>query len=63
VALSTGPHTAHTAHTAHPVCAARYGRPRRVRQDVREGAAVVAFSAAASTGVALALLLLMWLVG
>ncbi len=50
-------------HTAHPVCAARYGRPRRVRQDVREGIAVAAFSALASTCVALALLVLMSLVG
>jgi hypothetical protein len=53
-----------TAHrTAHPVCAARYGRPRRVRQDVREGVAVVVFSAAASTCVALVLLVLVALVG
>jgi hypothetical protein len=38
-------------------------RPRRVRQEVREGMAVVVFSAVASTGVALVLLLLMSLVG
>ena len=31
---------------------------RRVRQEVRDGIAVIAFSAAASTGLALALLLL-----
>jgi hypothetical protein len=37
----------------------RFAAPaRRVRQQVRDGAVVVAFSAAASTGVALALLLL-----
>ena len=36
---------------------------RRVRQEVRDGVAVVAFSAAASTGLALALLLLLRLAG
>jgi hypothetical protein len=32
--------------------------PRRVRQHVRDGAAVIAFSATASTAVALAIVLL-----
>jgi len=36
---------------------------RRVRHQVRDGVAVIAFSAAASTGVALALLLLITLAG
>ncbi len=36
---------------------------RRVRHEVRDGAAVVAFSAAASTGFALALLLLVRVAG
>lgn len=36
---------------------------RRVRHEVRDGVAVVAFSAAASTGLALALLLLVRLAG
>jgi hypothetical protein len=36
---------------------------RRVRHEVRDGAAVVLFSAAASTGLALALLLLLRLAG
>jgi hypothetical protein len=36
---------------------------RRVRHEVRDGIAVIAFSAAASTGVALALLLLVHVAG
>ncbi len=36
---------------------------RRVRHQVRDGAAVIAFSAAASTGLALALLVLVQLAG
>ena len=36
---------------------------RRVRQEVRDGVAVAAFSAAASLGLALTLLLLVSLVG
>ena len=36
---------------------------RRVRHDVRDGVVVIAFSAAASTGVALALLLLVRVAG
>jgi hypothetical protein len=37
--------------------------PRRVRHLVRDGVAVIAFSAAASTALALALLLLVTLAG
>jgi hypothetical protein len=37
--------------------------PRRVRHEVRDGAVVVAFSAAASTAVALAFMLLVRLAG
>ena len=36
---------------------------RRVRHEVRDGVAVIAFSAAASTGLATAMLLLVKLVG
>jgi hypothetical protein len=36
---------------------------RRVRHEIRDGVAVIAFSALASTGVALALLLLVTLAG
>ena len=43
--------------------AARAVAPRRVRHEVRDGAAVIAFSAAASTGLALALMLLARLAG
>jgi hypothetical protein len=39
------------------------GPARRVRHQVRDGVAVIAFSAAASTGVALALLLLVHVAG
>ena len=39
------------------------GPVRRVRHDVRDGLVVVAFSAAASTGLALALLLLVRVAG
>jgi hypothetical protein len=37
--------------------------PRRVRHDVRDGLAVIAFSAVASTGLALAFLVLVRLAG
>ena len=37
--------------------------PRRVRHEVRDGVAVIVFSAVASTGVAVALLLLATLAG
>ena len=47
----------------HGSAAAATGTPRRVRHEVRDGAAVVAFSAIASTTVALALLLLARIVG
>ena len=36
---------------------------RRVREEVRDGVAVIAFSAAASTGFALTLMLIVTLVG
>ena len=40
------------------------GQPaRRVRHEVRDGVAVIAFSAASSTGLALALLLIVRLAG
>ena len=39
------------------------GTPRRVRHEVRDGVAVIVFSAAASTGVALALLLIVHVAG
>ena len=40
------------------------GQPvRRVRHEVRDGVAVIAFSAAASSGLALALLLIVRLAG
>ncbi|MGA8209747.1 MAG: hypothetical protein WB441_00490 [Nocardioidaceae bacterium] len=45
-------------------CPATAARPvRRVRHEVRDGVAVVAFSAAASTVLALVLLVLVQLVG
>ena len=47
----------------HGSAAAAPGGPRRVRHEVRDGAVVVVFSATASTTVALALLLLVRLVG
>ena len=48
---------------APPAPSGRAAVPRRVRHEVRDGAAVIAFSAAASTGLALALMLLARLAG
>ncbi len=47
-------HTVHTVHTVRPV--------RRVRHEVRDGMAVIAFSAVASSGLAAALMLFLSLV-